>query len=142
MPTSPIVLLLYLWTFLACAFALWKGGTPERFGGGVVFWATLAPPALHAVAPASLSALIDLTGDGVVGVAFLLLVLRFGSPWLGVIMLLYAGEFALHATYVVTQRPPDRLHAEINNILFLGVSFSLLIAAALAWRRRLAAART
>jgi len=144
MPGALIVQLLYLWTFLACAFAVWKGGPAERIGAGVIFCATVAPPALHAIAPADLIPLIDLTADGLVGVAFLLLALRYGSVWLGVTMLLFAAQFALHSFYAVTQRPADLLHAEINNAVFVGVSLSLTAGAALAWRRqrRLAAPRT
>src|SRR6185436_7495479 len=138
MPGALIVLLLYLWTFLACAFAVWKGGPAERLGAGVIFLATAAPPALRAIAP------VDLTADGLVGVAFLVLTLRYGSVWLGVTMLLFAAQFALHSFYAVTERPADLLHAEINNAVFLGVSLSLTAGAALAWRRqrRLAATRT
>lgn len=136
MPVSLVVQLLYLWTLLACAFALWKGGPAERFGAGVIFLSTAAPPALRALAPASLSGIVDLTADGLVGVAFLLLTLRYGRAWLGVTMLLFAAQFALHSFYAVTQRPSDLLHARINNIVFLGVSLSLSVGALLAWWRR------
>jgi len=140
MPVALIVQVLYLWTLLACAFALWKGGPAERFGAGVILFSTAAPPVLHPVVPAGLSAIVDLTADGLVGVAFLLLTLRYGSVWLGVTMLLFAAQFALHAFYAVTQRPSDLLHARINNIVFLGVSLSLSVGAVLAWRRRRLAA--
>lgn len=142
MPVSLIVQLFYLSTFLACAFAFWKGGPAERIGAVVILCAMLAPPLAHAVVPASLLPVVDLTFDGLVGVAFLLLILRYGSVWLGITMLLYAGQFALHSFYFVTQKPADRLHAEVNNLVFLGVSLSLWLGAVLAWRRqrRLAAA--
>jgi hypothetical protein len=144
MPVNLIVQLFYLSTFLACAFAIWKGGAPERIGAIVILAAVLAPPLAHAVLPASLLPVVDLTFDGLVGVAFLLLILRYGRVWLGVTMLLYATQFALHSFYFVTQRPADRLHAEVNNVVFLGVSITLWVGAVMAWRRqrRAAAAKT
>ncbi len=142
MPTSLIVQLLYLWTFLACALAAWKGGPAERLGAAVVFLATAGPPVVRATAPAGLSALVDLTADGLVGIAFLLLTLRYGRAWLGVTMLLFAAQFALHSFYAVTERPSDLLHARINNMVFLGVSLCLWVGALLAWRRRRRAAAT
>jgi len=141
MRVALIVQLLYLSTFVACAFAAWKGGMAERLGSVVVLGAALGPPALHAVAPADLAALVDLTADGVVGVAFLLLTVRYGRVWLGATMLLFAVQFALHAFYAVTDRPSDLLHARINNLVFLGVSVCLCAGAALAWRRRRLAGR-
>jgi hypothetical protein len=136
MQLAPIVQLLYLWTFLACAFALWAGGTAERLGAGVVFFAAAAPPAAHAIASAGLSGAVDMAADGIVGLAFLLLTVRYGRVWLGVTMLLFGAQFALHSFYAVTQRPPDLLHARINNTVFVGVSLCLWVGAALAWRRR------
>ena len=131
-----IIQLFYLATFSACAFAFWKGGPAERIGAIVILCATLGPALLHAVLPASILPIVDLTVDGLVGVAFLLLILRYGSVWLGITMLLYAAQFALHSYYFVTQRPADRLHAEVNNVVFLGVSISLWAGAVLAWRRQ------
>lgn len=136
MPVSQIVQLFYLSTFAACAFAFWKGGAAERIGAVVILCAMLAPPLAHAVAPPSLHGILDLTIDGLVGVAFLLLILRYGSVWLGVTMLLYAGQFALHSFYFVTEKPADRLHAVVNNLVFLVVSLSLWAGAVLAWRRQ------
>ena len=141
MPTSLIVQLMYLWTFLACALAVCKGGRAERLGAGVVFLAAVAPPTVRAIAPAGLSGVVDMAADGLAGVALLLLTLRYGRVWLGVVMLLFAAQFVLHAVYTVTARPADLLHARVNNVVFLSVSLSLSVGAILAWRRRRRAAR-
>lgn len=136
MPVSQIVQLFYLSTFVACGFALWKGGQAERFGSIVILLALLAPPLVHALVPGDLTRILDLVIDGLVGVALLGLTLRYGSVWLGVAMLLYACQFGLHSFYVVTERPADRLHAIVNNLVFLGVSLTLWAGAVLAWLRQ------
>jgi hypothetical protein len=136
MPVSQLVQLFYLSTFAACAFAYWKGGAAERLGSVVILCATLVPFLTRALAPADLSRVLDLVVDGLVGAAFLVLVLRYGSVWLGVTMLLYAVQFALHSFYFVTEKPVDRLHAQVNNIVFLLVSLTLWVGALLAWRRQ------
>jgi hypothetical protein len=136
MPVSQIVQLFYLSTFLACGFALWKGGAAERVGSIVILFAMLAPPLVRAAAPPGLVGVLDLVIDGLVGIALLMLTLRHGSVWLGVAMLLYAGQFALHSFYFVTQKPADYLHAVVNNLVFLGVSLTLWVGAIMAWLRQ------
>ena len=135
MPVSQLVQIFWLSTFGACAFGLWKGGPAERIGSIVILCAMLAPLAFKA-APASVAPILNLVGDGLVAIVLLGLTLRYASIWLGVAMLLYAAQFALHSFYFVTERPPDRLHAIVNNLVFLGVSLSLWFGAVMAWRRQ------
>lgn len=137
---SPIILALTLFTLAVCGLGLWKGGTPERLGAAVI----LANQALTFVmtyvlsSSAPVSAIAQLALDGVTAAALLLVVLRYGKPWLGAAMLLYAGQFALHSFYLVTERPNDTLHAVANNAIFVGVNLSLAagIAMAILNRRR------
>lgn len=134
---SPLILALSLFTVAVCGLAFWKGGRAERFGAAVI----LANQGLtfvltYVVSGKEIGALAQLALDGVTAMALLFVVLRFGSPWLGAAMLLYAGQFGLHSFYLVTERPNDWLHAVANNIIFLGVSLSLVTGVALAWSKR------
>ncbi len=139
---SPIILALTFFTFAVCALGLWQGGRPERLGAAIV----LANQALTFVMTylfserAAVGALVQLALDGLTAAALLLVVLRYGKPWLGVAMLLYAAQFALHSFYLVTERPNDTLHAVANNAIFVGVNLSLAagIVAAMLKRRQIA----
>ena len=70
--------------------------------------------------------IVGLGLDLAFSVAFLFFVVRFGSYWLGGIMLVQAGQFTLHAYYLVLERPQDRLHAIFNNVGVL-MSVGLLV---------------
>ena len=135
---SPIILALTLFTLAVCTLGLWKGGRPERLGAVII----LANQALTFVMTyvfserASVGALVQLALDGLTAAALLLVVLRYGKPWLGVAMLLYAAQFALHSFYLVTERPNDTLHAVANNAIFVGVNLSLAAGIAMAMLNR------
>ena len=135
---SPIILALTLFTLAVCTLGLWRGGRPERLGAMIV----LANQALTFVMTyafserASVGALVQLALDGLTAAALLLVVLRYGKPWLGVAMLLYAAQFALHSFYLVTERPNDTLHAVANNAIFVGVNLSLAAGIAMAMLNR------
>ena len=135
---SPIILALTLFTLAVCALGLWQGGRSERLGAVII----LANQALTFVMTyafserASVGALVQLALDGLTAAALLLVVLRYGKPWLGVAMLLYAAQFALHSFYLVTERPNDTLHAVANNAIFVGVNLSLAAGTAMAMLNR------
>ena len=137
MPTSPIVQLLVATGILACLFSMWKGGVGERIGASLVLASIAFSMAGAALLPKETFLLGQLIGDAVVALGLLGLTLRFGSPWMGVAMILYAAQFALHSFYFVTARPYDRFHAILNNANFTGVILCVVVgAAATALRRR------
>ncbi|HEV2530181.1 hypothetical protein [Phenylobacterium sp.] len=124
----------------AALFALWKGGAAERLAAGVVLF-NLAVGSLCHWLSVDGDGLIRLGNDGLAAVALLVITLRYGALWMGAVMLFYAAQFSLHAYYLVTERPPDYLHALVNNINWYGVVWSLIIGAAMAWRQRIRAAK-
>jgi hypothetical protein len=141
MPTSPIVQLLMAFAICGVVFATWKGGLPERVGAGVVA-ANLALGVIVAEALGPYQDMLRFANDGLSAAVLLAITLRYAAAWMGVVMLLYAAQFALHAYYIVTGRAEtDYLHALINNINFSAIVWCLIIGTAVAWRRRSLAAR-
>jgi hypothetical protein len=141
MPTSPIVQLLLVFAVSGLAFAFWKGGAAERLAAGVVAANLISGLVLGALL-ATYAAQLRFGVDGLTALALLAITLRFAAPWMGGVMLFYAAQFALHGYYLTMGRKPtDYLHAVINNLNFTGVLGCLVIGTALAWRRRVRAAR-
>lgn len=141
MPTSPIVLLQLVLAVAGVAFALWKGGPAERFGACVVA-AGLAVGVLVAETLETYPDWLRLMMDGVAALAFLWIALRRAAAWMGVIMLLYAVQFGLHAYYLAVERDQaDYLHAVINNANNSAIVFCLILGSAAAWRQRAREAR-
>ena len=137
MPDISIRLLINLFGALGAAFALWKGGVAERSAALVVIANVLIGTAGHYVAPQS-DGIIRLVNDGVTALVLLGITVRFGALWMGGVMLFYAAQFGLHSFYLVTERDSsDYLHALINNINFSGVTWCLVIGAAVAWHSRI-----
>ena len=122
-------------------FAWVKGGTPERIGSAVnlagtaVFYLGQRFSSLNGFAPGLLIL------DGVLGVSFLALALRYTSLWLGAAMLLQAAQFSLHAFYYVTKKPFDLLFAAVNNIVSWGILICIVAGTVASWmnNRRAAA---
>ncbi|MDB5439198.1 MAG: hypothetical protein JWM33_1625 [Caulobacteraceae bacterium] len=114
-------------------FAWLKGGWPERIGaavnlaGTVVFYLGQQISSLNAFAPGLLIL------DGVLGVSFLVLALRYTSLWLGAAMLLQAGQFSLHAFYYVTAKPFDLLFAVVNNVVSWGILIAIVTGTFASW---------
>lgn len=110
-----------------------KGGWPERIGASLNLAIALLFFALQLfMSPAALS-LALLIIDGVLGLGFLLLALRYTSLWLGAAMLLQAGQFSLHAFYYVTTKPVDRLFAVVNNVVSWGILLAILAGVGASW---------
>ncbi|WP_296595999.1 hypothetical protein [Phenylobacterium sp.] len=136
MPTSPIVLSQIALAIAAVAFALWKGGSPERATGAVV-GLNVAVGLLTDLFLDPFPDLLRLGMDALTGLLLLWIVMRWGATWMGAIMFLYAGQFALHAYYLSTGRDQsDYLHAVINNADNTAIVLCLIAATTLAWRRR------
>ena len=123
MPESMIVRGLLLFAFVICGWSFVKGGSPERAGAMFVLANTLAGLALTEI----LNPVVKLTLDGVTAFAFVYLVIRYVSKWLGVVMLLYGAQFALNAYYFVMDKGHDLFFVQVNNILFLFVCISLAV---------------
>jgi hypothetical protein len=119
-----------------CCLAFWKGGPAERIGGGVILTNLVLLWFANLANPTASSGVFGLVVDGLTALGLLIVVLRYGSLWLGGAMLLYAAQFMLHAFYFVTERPKDNLHALINNTNFIGVMICLIFGTLLTWRRR------
>ena len=131
------------WVVLVAVLALasWKGGQAERFGVAIVLIGAAFAFLVHLSAPSSLQTFLLLAGEGAMGVAFLVLALRYISPWLGAAMLLQAIQFGLHAYYLVGELPRDRTYAIVNNLDSLGVLLCILVGTVLAWRKRVRLAK-
>jgi hypothetical protein len=139
MSEAEVTALYYLQTFggfAICLFALWKGGFPERFGGGLIVGIILLTRLVDGVTPDSALPVIRLASDGLTAVGLLVIALAYGSLWIGGAMLLYAAQFTLYSYYFVTERPPDLFQAVVNNLDFLGIHLCLVIGTLVAWRRR------
>ncbi|MDB5468096.1 MAG: hypothetical protein JWQ46_2858 [Phenylobacterium sp.] len=132
---SPISLLILALSVGACLFALTRGGAAERMAGGVILASLVVSLLSNWLAPSDLAPTISLAGDGIVALAILFITLTYGKAWLGATMLLFAGQFALHAFYLVTGRTPDRMHAIFNNANIIAVVICLVVGT-LAARRR------
>ena len=131
-------------TALACyaaisasaVFAWVRGGVAERVGAGLNVGAAIFVFLAQAVwsAPGLSSVLLAI--DGVFGLGFLALAVRYASPWLGGALIFQGLQFGLHAFYLVTARPLDVVHAWANNLDTYGVVICLVIGAEAAGRRR------
>ncbi|MCI3134411.1 hypothetical protein [Phenylobacterium aquaticum] len=72
--------------------------------------------------------------DGLLGLIFLGLAIRFTSLWLGGAMLLQGVQFSLHAFYYVTGREFDLLFKVVNNLVSWGVLAVILAGTVATWR--------
>jgi len=118
-----------------CGLAIIRGGFAERVVASIV---ALSVPVGFAVMqlPADAQPVTELVADGVIAFAVLALAVFLATPWLGAVLLLYAGQFALHAFYFVSSRPVDKPYALLNNAIFLAVTISLLVGTVGTLRKR------
>src|SRR3990167_3433006 len=115
-------------TTLAVALLAWlRGGLPERYGSLLFVGAGLAVFISHVLLPASAEGLF-------------LLAIRCSSLWIGAAMLLQAGQFSLHAWYLVNALQRDRFYAVANNLVTVGILACILVGTLISWRRRAKAA--
>jgi hypothetical protein len=141
MHVSHIATVLISLVVAGCLFAFWRGGPSERQAAGVILANLVILRGLAIALSGTAYGIAELVVDALTALALLVIVLRHGSLWLGAVMLLYAVQFSSHAFYFVTARPPDNLHAIINNVDFIGVVDCLVIGTAIAWWRRARATR-
>ena len=125
------------WTVLLGVFALawFKGGHAEQYGASLKLVTSLVALAVHhLLKQGSISGAL-LTADGILAIGFLALAIRYASLWIGAAMLLQAGQFSLHAWYLVSELDRDRLYAIANNLISVGILVCILVGTLIAWRR-------
>lgn len=121
----------------ACALmAAWKGGWPERVGGGVNLLIALSFHLAQRTLAGEALSMASLVIDGLLALSFLALAVRFARAWLGVAMLLQAAQFSLHAYYYVLERPHDLLFMAVNNLVSWGVLACIAGGVAATWWTR------
>jgi hypothetical protein len=131
-----LALTIDLMSGVCCLFAFWKGGPGERAAAAIVVVNLLVGQAGQHLTP-HLRDEIRVANDGLTALALLAVTARFAAPWMGVVMLFYAVQFAMHASYLVLERQAgDYLHALVNNLDFIGINLCLVIGTVVAWRRR------
>jgi hypothetical protein len=123
-------------TFLVCALAWWKGGRPERLGASLKLITSIIALGVHHLLKQDAISGALLTADGVLAAGFLALAIRYASLWIGAAMLLQAGQFSLHAWYLVSALERDRFYAIVNNLVTIGILICILVGTLIAWRRR------
>ena len=133
MAAYALFLLMVGFGLASCAFALVKGGAAERIGAAIILANLMATAANESLLH---DQRVLLSIDGVTAVALLPLTLRYGSVWLGAVMLLYGAQFGLHAFYFVLERPKDPLHVAINNANFFAIVVCLAAGTAMSLNRR------
>jgi hypothetical protein len=126
-------------------FALWKGDTAERVGGGLNLAAGMFAMFLHPLLSPDTQPTALLLVDGALAAGFLFLALRYASLWLGGALLLQAVQFSLHAYYIVSGARHDFDYdftfMLINNLDTTGINICIVAGTILSWRRRVVARR-
>ena len=131
-----------LWILVAVTVLLawWRGGGAERMGAILMLIASLMVRLIHLILPTSLHAYALLIDEAALAAGFLLVALRYFSPWLGVAMILQAIQFSLHAYYLVGEKDHDYLYKLVNNVNTFAILLIILAATLLTWRKRASAA--
>jgi hypothetical protein len=124
-----------------CALALVRGGVAERLAAGVIILNIALGYGVMQLFPTAANS-FRLVNDGLAAVALLVLAVRYAAPWLGGAMFFYTAQFALHSYYLVLGLSSDTLlHANLNNLNFVGVICCLIVGTEVAWRRRVRLSR-
>jgi hypothetical protein len=118
---------------LVTLLAWFKGGVPERVGASMNLIMALCFVGLQLTMQGPSLEIGMLTMDGLLGLGFLVLAVRYTSLWLGAAMLLQAAQFSLHAFYYVTHKPTDRLFAVVNNVVSWGTLLSIIVGTLATW---------
>jgi len=128
--------LLWLLTAATVLLAWLRGGAAERMGATMMLIGNLVVVTIHLLAPAGPQALALLMGEAALAVGFLLVAMRYLSPWLGLAMILQAIQFSLHAYYLVGEKPHDYLYRAINNFNTFAILLIILAATIMSARQR------
>ena len=122
-------------------FAWAKGGWPERLGASLNLLIAVLFLVLQFGMPPAMLAPGLLVLDGLLGVGFLGLAIRYTSLWLGAAMLLQAAQFSLHAFYYVTTKTFDLLFAVVNNVVSWGILIAIVAGTFASWAQTRRAAK-
>lgn len=140
MPESLPTQIGWIVTLAVLGLAWWKGERPERYGATLKVVTSLIALGIHDLLMQDSISGALLTADGVLAVGFLALAIRYSSLWIGAAMLLQAGQFSLHAWYLVSELERDRFYAVTNNLITVGILACILVGTLISWRRRARAA--
>lgn len=128
-------------TLVVCGLAWLRGSAAERWGAVIILVGSIVSLAVQLLLPARPQAIVSLLCEGIYGFAFLMLALRYASPWLGGAMLLQAIQFSLHAYYLVGERTHDDAYRLVNNLNSVGVLICILFGVFATWRKQTRAAK-
>ena len=128
-------------TLAVCGLAWARGAQAERWGAFIVLVGAIIYPLIQLFLPLASQPVVYLLCEGLYGLSFLMLALRYASPWLGGAMLLQALQFSLHAYYIVGELPHDRTYGLVNNLNSIGVLICILLGIVVSWRRQARAAK-
>jgi hypothetical protein len=131
-----ILIMVIPWTLTigVCAFAWWKGGVPERWGGTLNLFTSIFALAAHSLPVDSRDTAL-LIADGLLAFGLLLLAVRYASLWIGAAMMLQAIQFILHAYYFVMEVGHNRLFAIVNDLVTLGILTCIFTGTVATWRK-------
>jgi len=120
--------LLWILSVATVLLAWSRGGPAERLGATMILVGNLFVLAIHFLVTAELQALVLLMGEAALAVGFLIVAMRYLSPWLGLAMILQAIQFSLHAYYLIGEKPHDYLYRAINNFNTFAILLIILAA--------------
>ena len=123
-------------TLVVCGLAWTRGSPAERWGSVIVLIGSIVSIPIQFLLPEPSQAVVSLLCEGLYGLSFLMLALRYASPWLGGAMLLQAIQFSLHAYYIVGDLPHDQTYRIVNNLNSAGVLICILFGIFASWRRQ------
>jgi lysylphosphatidylglycerol synthetase-like protein (DUF2156 family) len=123
-------------TFGSVGYALLKGGDAERQTGLMLLVVMLAATAVQFVIrdPQTLR-FVQLFMDGVGGLLYLRLAMKFQQPWLVACLLVMTAQFSMQTIWEVNQWEHHNWFAGLNNLLSLTL-FAILTWATATARRR------
>jgi hypothetical protein len=113
-----------------------RGGGAERAGAIIMLIASVMVLLIHLILPVALQVYALLIDEAALAAGFLLVALRYFSPWLGVAMILQAIQFSLHAYYLVGEKDHDYLYKLVNNVNTFAILLIILAATLLTGRKR------
>lgn len=126
-----------------CTFAWAQGGPAERAGSIllVIVWifSTVAWVVCREWLTVNLDhtgVVLNLCGDAVLAIGFLVLALRYSSLWLGVGMIIQGAEFMLNALYLGDPTASRTQYISRVNLVSISIELLLVVATVTAWRAR------
>lgn len=135
---SPLLISLTLFAMAVWGLAFWRGGAAERWAATILAINVVAVLVVFEVwgrAGQFIGLLVQLSLDGAAALALLLVLLRYGRPWLGIAMLLQAAQFTLQSVYLVGELQKDYWHVLANNLNFIAIHLALAAGTAQHWLR-------